>query len=41
MKTVITLIFSTYVIYIVTSLCDTPFVYLCRSIARKKGDITV
>ena len=40
-KTVITLIFSTYIIYIVTSLCDTPFVYLCRSIARKKGDITV
>ena len=39
-KTVITLIFSTYIIYIVTSLCDTPFVYLCRAIARKKGDIT-
>lgn len=38
-KTVIALIFSTYIIYIVTSLCDTPFVYICRSIAKKRGDL--
>ena len=30
--TLISIIFSTYVIYIVTSLCDTPFVYWCRKI---------
>ncbi len=33
-STLVSIIISTYVIYIVTTLCDTPFVYLARKIHR-------
>lgn len=35
-KTLISVILSGYIIYIVTSLIDTPFVYLARNIAKRK-----
>lgn len=36
--TVVSIIVSSYLIYIVTSLLDTPFVYLSRKIAEKKSE---
>ncbi len=33
-STLVSIIISTYVIYIVTTLCDTPFVYLARKIHK-------
>ena len=36
-KTVVSIIISCYVIFLVTSLADTPFIYLARSYARKHG----
>lgn len=35
METLISICASSYVIYVVTSLADTPFVYLARKISRK------
>ncbi len=35
--TIVSIIVSGYVIFIVTSLLDTPFIYLCRRIGRKYG----
>lgn len=34
-KTLISIAISSYVIFIVTSLADTPFVYLARRISKK------
>lgn len=36
LKTVLTITLSTYIIYVFTSLADTPFVYLARKIAEQK-----
>ena len=36
-KTLLSIIISGYVIFIVTSLADTPFVYLARTIAERRG----
>ena len=36
--TLVNIIISTFVIYAVTALADTPFVYAARKIARKKGN---
>lgn len=38
METIINIIISSYVIYIVTSLTDTPFVYLARKITEVKNN---
>ena len=38
-KTLISIIISSYIIFVVTSICDTPFIYLCRVIyEREKND---
>lgn len=34
--TLVSIIISTYVIFIVTSLADTPFIYLCRRLERRR-----
>ena len=34
--TLVSIMISSYVIFIVTSLADTPFVYLCRRISRRQ-----
>ena len=35
--TILSIMLSSYLIFIVTSLLDTPFLYLARHIAKKKG----
>lgn len=35
--TLIHIMISSYVIFIVTSLADTPYIYLCRAMSRRKG----
>ena len=34
-KTLMSIFISSYIIYIITSLLDTPFVYWCRNIHEK------
>ena len=36
-KTLVSIAVSSYVIFIVTSLADTPFIYLCRAISRRQS----
>lgn len=37
MHTLLSICVGSYLIFIVTSLCDTPALYLCRRIGRKRG----
>lgn len=36
-KTLLSIIISSYIIFVVTSICDTPFIYLCRMIYEREN----